>query len=136
MHFLIVDDEPMNSEILNEFLAPYGECKIAENGEEAILAFANAINEKKPYDLICMDIMMPKIDGQEALQKIRILEDKIGLKKEERVKVIMTTAFSDRTNVIKAMHKGKADQFMVKPINEKVLIDEIKKMGLIMENKE
>ena len=74
---LIVDDDFITRRILKSIFTPYGDCDIAINGEEAIQAFRLAREEKKPYDLICLDIMMPEIDGHEALMKIREMEKAI-----------------------------------------------------------
>ena len=71
MRILIVEDEITCRMLLKEILSLYGDCDIAVDGEQAIYAFRLAWEENKPYDLICMDIMMPNIDGQKALEKIR-----------------------------------------------------------------
>ena len=45
------------------FLSKYGECDITVDGMEAVDAFMMALEDKEPYDLICLDIMMPVMDG-------------------------------------------------------------------------
>ena len=78
MNILVVDDDFMNRKLLQSQLSLFGECDIAVDGEEAILAFKLAWGNQQPYDLICMDIRMPNIDGKEALKKIRQMEDELG----------------------------------------------------------
>ena len=75
MRTLIVEDDFTNRMILRGFLSPYGECDIVIDGNEAIQAVKMAWEENKPYDLICMDIMMPNMDGQEAVTKIHEMKD-------------------------------------------------------------
>ncbi|MBN2013060.1 response regulator [candidate division KSB1 bacterium] len=130
MRILIADDEEMNREILSELIGFYGECVTVTDGEEAVNEYNTSLNRKMPYDLICLDIMMPKLDGQGALKVIRMIEQKRDIK---AVKVIMTTAVSDRQNVLKAIAEGKADYYLIKPIQETVLQTALKEIGLVME---
>jgi len=66
--------------------------------------------------------MMPEMDGQEALKKIREIENKQSVLPKDEVKVIMTTALSDPKTVVEAYYKGGATYYLVKPIS----IDKIK----------
>ncbi len=77
MKCLIVEDDFISRRILRELLGMYFDCEIAVDGEEAVTAFRLAHDSKSPYDLICMDIMMPKMDGHEALRLIRQLEKEL-----------------------------------------------------------
>ena len=76
--FLIVDDDPACRRLLKHFLSPYGHCDLAFDGREAIAAVRIAMDNESPYDLICLDIMMPEMDGQTALREIRGLEEEKG----------------------------------------------------------
>ena len=67
MKTLIVEDEPTSRLLLQAILSGYGDCDIATDGEEAVEAFRSALEQGVPYNLVCMDIMMPKLDGHEAL---------------------------------------------------------------------
>jgi two-component system, chemotaxis family, chemotaxis protein CheY len=118
---LIVEDDFISRHILKEFLSLYGKTDIAVDGEEAVDSFRLAWEENDPYDLICMDIMMPKVDGQEALRRIRELEMILGINNPQRVKVIMVTSVDDLGNMNKAVTEGGANFYMVKPINKQKL---------------
>ena len=130
INILIVDDDLINRRLLQRQLSPFGNCEIAVDGAEAILAFRQAWEKSKPYDLICMDIMMPNIDGKAALKEIRQIEKELGIQDKEKVKVIMTTALDDAGTVIDSYQEG-ASSFLVKPISRRKLTEELQLLGLI-----
>ncbi len=131
MRILIVEDDFIARRILKEILSSYGDCDIVVDGEEAIQAFRLAWEDGNPYELICMDIMMPNINGQEALKKIRDIEKQIGIKSTEEVKVVMITALDDPKSVIHAYYKGGATSYIVKPVERDKLLEELRLLGLI-----
>jgi two-component system chemotaxis response regulator CheY len=131
MKVLVVEDDFISRKLLTTLLGHYGECDIAVDGLEAVEAFKSAIADDRPYDLICMDIMMPNLDGQEALKQIRAYEKEKGQDAASEVKVIMTTALDDPKNVMESLYKGGAVAYIVKPIDKKKLIDEVRKIGLL-----
>jgi len=131
MKTLIVEDDFAHRWVVQKQLTPYGTVDIAVDGEEAIKAFDNAWAENKPYDLICLDIMIPKKDGQQVLEEIREKEKAKQVKPEEVVKIIMLTILEDPENVFKAYYKGKATSYLLKPIDSGKLLNELKKLKLI-----
>lgn len=131
MKTLIVEDNLMARLILKDILSPYGECDIAVDGEEAVQAFKLAWEKGDPYELICMDIMMPNMDGHEALKQIREIEELLSVASSQEAKVIMTTALNDPKNVVKAYYEGGATSYIVKPINKQQLLDELRSLNLI-----
>ena len=131
MYSLIVEDDFVSRKILQKILCAYGECDIAVNGLEAIDAFKLAWNKSQPYDLICMDIMMPLVDGQEALRQIRQIEKDLDLKDADAVKIIMATALNDKKEVFDAMYQGGASSYFVKPVEVDAFIKELKVLGLL-----
>ncbi len=92
MRTLIVEDDFTSRLVLQTFLSRYGECHIAVNGKEAVAAFRSALEGGEGYDLVCMDIMMPEMDGREAVNRIRALEQARGIPSTSGAKIIMTTA--------------------------------------------
>jgi two-component system chemotaxis response regulator CheY len=131
MRFLIVEDDYAARKILQYHLSAFGTCDFAGNGREAIEAFETAWKESRPYTLICMDIMMPVLDGQSALHEIRRLEIESGVSQDDAVKVIMITALDQKRDVVKAFYKGGASAYFVKPIQKEQLIQELVSLGLI-----
>ena len=115
---------------MKKVLIKYGECDIAVDGLEAIDAFLAAWKEEKPYDLICMDIMMPKLDGMKALQAIRNIEKQKGIEDNKRAKVIMTTALNDKSTIMNAYDTG-CEAYAWKPIEVGKFVLVMKKLGLI-----
>lgn len=132
MGTLIVEDDFASRKLLQTILAPYGHCDTAANGKEAVDAFRLAWDEDRPYDLICLDIMMPEMDGQEVLREVRNYEDQRGVPDSDRAKVIMTTAAGDRQNVVEAATAG-IEAYLVKPIDRQRLLDEVGRLGLLGE---
>lgn len=131
MRTLIVEDDFYSRKIMQTILSQYGECDIAVNGEEAVQAFKQALEDGRPYDLMCLDIMMPVMDGHQALQRIRGIEDELELRYGKEVKVLMTTALGDIKNVNEAFFKGGATSYLTKPLQKEKLLEELKKMELI-----
>lgn len=129
MRALIVEDEFLSRKVLRSFLMTLFEVDIVVNGREAVEAFKMGHDENRPYDLILMDIMMPEVDGIEALQKIRDLEAANDYR--PRVKVIMTTALDDPRTVIRTFHDGEASAYIVKPVAKDKLYAELEKLGLL-----
>jgi len=130
MKTLIVEDDLTSRILLEKILSPYGECRNASNGREAVEAFQTARNGGAPFDLICLDIKMPVMDGQETLKEIRALEEAAGIQVGEGVKIIMTTALGDPKNVIKA-HYQVCNAYLVKPIDKAKLLEHLKSFSLI-----
>jgi len=128
---LITEDDFISRRILRELLSPYSDIEIAVDGEEALTAFKLAHEAKAPYELICMDIMMPKMDGREALRHIRKLEKEMGVPPSLEVKIIMTTALDDPKTVFDSFYQDGATAYLVKPISKQKLIRELRALGLV-----
>lgn len=121
MKSLVVDDDFFNRRILQAILASYGECHIAVDGKEALFAYKQALAEEAPYDVICLDIMMPELDGQEVLRNIRQIEKDKNILGSDSVKIIMTTALDDKDN-IKTAFKEQCESYLIKPISKSKLL--------------
>jgi two-component system chemotaxis response regulator CheY len=129
MRSLVVDDARVTQLILEKILGSYGDCQVAGNGTEAIQAFAAALDERRPFDLICLDMGLPDFGGLQLLTKIRAYEEEQRIADEQRVRVIAITAASDAATVKAVMQMG--DGYILKPINRERLIRDIQNFGLI-----
>jgi len=130
MKTLIVEDDFTSRLLLQELLKGYGPVHIAVNGNEALDAVQKALEADEPYDLICLDIMMPEMDGQEALRKIRSIEEARGIFSSEGSKIMMTTVMADLKNVSTA-YMNLCDAYLTKPIQKSVLGQELRTLKLI-----
>jgi two-component system chemotaxis response regulator CheY len=128
---LIAEDHLLSRRILKELLSSQFDCDIAVNGQEAIDSFQLAHDSKRPYDVIFMDIMMPVVDGLEALLCIRTLEKKMAIPPNLAVKVVMTTALDDPHTVFKSFNQCEADAYIVKPLSRHKLIKELRALNLV-----
>lgn len=122
---LLIDDDTEFSQLLKEYLAPQGyEIELAHDGE-AGLALATSKNH---YDLILLDVMLPKIDGFEVLQRLR---------KTHFTPVLMLTAKGDDYDKIFGLEMG-ADDYLAKPFNHRELSARInalvRRMALLPSN--
>jgi len=130
LKILVVEDNFDSRRLLQKMLSPYGDCDIAVNGKEAVEAFEKALDEEFSYDLICLDILMPVMDGHETLKRVREIEEARGLYGLDGVKVIMTSALDDNENILKAFRTG-CEGYITKPIEKKKIVENLKELGLV-----
>jgi two-component system chemotaxis response regulator CheY len=128
--FLIVDDDPVCRELLRDLLRSRGACDVAYDGQEAIEAIRLSLEDGRPYDLVCLDIMMPGTDGHDALRSIRQVEEEFGRLGSDGVKVIMTTALSESKHCIAAFKEG-CESYITKPIREDELFRAMDELGVL-----
>jgi two-component system chemotaxis response regulator CheY len=128
MKILLVDDNFVSRKLLCSLLAGVGNSDMAANGQEAILAFTSAHSSGEPYDLICLDILMPEMDGNEVLVKIREWEQHNGIDSSHGAKIIMITAMDDKKNVFTAFNQG-CEAYIVKPVEKSKLLGAVSKLG-------
>ena len=129
MRVLVVEDDFISRRLLCRYLEPHGECDVAVNGNEALSAFRQALASGHYYDLICLDIMMPGMDGQETLKRMRQIEREAHISAANEVKVIMTSALEDQENVVAAFANS-CQGYVVKPIEKRKFLDTLLEIGL------
>jgi two-component system, chemotaxis family, chemotaxis protein CheY len=130
VRILIVEDDFASRRLMQKLLSPYGACEVVVDGEEAVGAFTASLENEQPYDLVCLDIMLPRMDGQQVLKRIREEEERRGILGRDGTKVIMTTALSDTRNIISAFH-SQCEGYVTKPVSRERLLSEIKELGLL-----
>ena len=128
MRILIAEDDFASRKAILKFLSAYGECDVTVDGMEAIDAFMMALEEEDPYDLICLDVMMPVMDGNQALKNILDIEREHNVDPADQARVIMTTALNEEKNVKKAFELG-CTVYCAKPIDLEKLKDMLEKLG-------
>ena len=85
MRILLAEDDFATRKFMAGFLSKYGECDVTVDGMEAVDAFIMALEDGEPYDLVCLDIMMPVMDGYQALVGIRNLEKQRNIPEDKAV---------------------------------------------------
>jgi two-component system, chemotaxis family, chemotaxis protein CheY len=130
MKILIAEDDLVSRKFLLKFFSEYGECDVVVDGLEALDAYLLAVKDSEPYDLICLDIMMPKVDGVKVLRAIRDYEKQKSAPTDKKAKVIMISALADTQYVHNAFEIG-CEAYAAKPVDINKLIDVMGKLGLI-----
>ncbi len=130
MKILIAEDDLASRKFLYRFLSNYGECDMVIDGLEALDAFLISLKEKKPYDLICLDIMMPKVDGVKVLRHMKELEAQYRIPEEKQSKIIMTTALADTDTIRNTFDLG-CDAYAAKPLDTDKFVEVLQKLKLI-----
>jgi len=116
MRILIVEDDLLSMQYMQSILRQYGECHTAANGKEAVQAYCQAVEESAPFDLIFMDIMMPVMNGLDALERIREFELYNAHRIPRNAIAVMATATNDSQEVVRAYCCCSAFAYLVKPI--------------------
>jgi two-component system chemotaxis response regulator CheY len=129
MKFLVVEDDFAARRLLQILLSEHGLCLVATQGREGVEAFTLALDEEDPFDLVCLDIMMPEMDGRETLRAIRQIESEHGIQGLDGVKVIMTTALKDPDNVFGSFREG-CEAYLVKPVKKARLLEVLNELGV------
>jgi len=119
-YVLVVDDNRITTKLLRRYLEANGyEAAEAYDGMECLEKVAQRIP-----DAIVLDVMMPRLDGYETVKKLRENDA------TRMIPVVIVTALNDIANQLKAIEAG-ADDFLSKPIEEKLLIAKVKLLTTI-----
>ena len=130
MRFLIVDDDRDYREMLRITLSPYAKVDVVEHGTDAFKAYCASLKEEDPYVLICLDIMMPRRDGFETINSIRLFESKLGYQGGQGVKIVVMTGLEDQTFVERAIKTG-CEAYVFKSQGTGKLLKTLQDLGMI-----
>ncbi len=128
MRVLIVEDDYASRIVMKKFLAEFGiqDCELAMDGLEAVDKYLQAGIEKRPYELLCLDIMLPRVDGLSVLRIVRELEKEHDF---PPAKALMTTALYDKAKIDEAFALG-CQAYATKPLDLGKVKDVLEKLGL------
>jgi two-component system, chemotaxis family, chemotaxis protein CheY len=127
---LVVDDELVSRRKVKKIMDSFGFCDEVENGDQAVLAAIRALNLGEPYKVILMDLMMPVMDGHEALKRIRAIEMERRVPPGEEAQVIVISSLEDQKNVCQAFFKGLASAYVTKPVNRESVLAALRTLNL------
>lgn len=128
MNILIAEDDLASRKYLTRLLEKYGQVDSVIDGIEAVDFFLDKMESGSNYDLVCLDIMMPRVDGYKALDAIRDIEEEFNVKK--RSKIIMASALNEMDQR-EPCKEHKHDGYLVKPIEVDEMTAMLKKLELI-----
>lgn len=130
---LVVDDSEFQADFMESTLEDLGIRNVTKaiNGLEALKQFKSALEAGEPYALVFLDIVMPEMDGQEALKHMRTMEKEAGINGSDKTTIIMTTALSSPDDMLTALLEGDCTDYVVKPVAESILKAMLVKYDLI-----
>ena len=134
MKILIAEDDFIARKVICKFVQSYGEIEVVENGQEALNLFKANHDTGKPFDLICLDIMMPKLNGHETLLAIREFEERRQIRPNHICKILMTTALDDSQNILKSFNNH-CDGYITKPYSFDKMAEEMTRMAKLIEDR-
>lgn len=130
MKTLIVEDSHLFAQRLKSLLNPFGPCGIAYSGSEAIEKYSKAMSIEQPYELICLDLLLPVMDGFKVLQTIRKFEQENIDNNCFKSKIIIISSFNDTHMISKAKELG-CDSYITKPFSNQKILNEISSLNIL-----
>ena len=131
MKVLIVEDDAVSRKMIEMLIKPLvDKFDLAKDGLIAMEFFNKAVENEDRYNLVLLDIMLPKMDGQTLLQEFRKNEIQHGILGNKSCKIIMVSALNDAGNIMEAF-KNQCDGYLTKPYDKENLLNELKKLDLI-----
>jgi two-component system chemotaxis response regulator CheY len=128
---LVVEDNATLREMTSAFLVDHAEVVTACNGREGAGIFARAYEEKNPFDLVLLDIVMPEMDGRMALKLMRLVEKTLPAAQGQRGVIIMTTALESAEDVQDSLWQGDCTDYLVKPVARADLMAMLRRYELV-----
>jgi len=113
---LVVDDQAGARKIISALMAAHGQVDLAENGQDALALYNEALQDGWAYDLVCLDVEMPgMLDGMKVVKCIRIHEDTLDIK--DRVPIVIISAHQRPEDICAAKSLCGANEYIMKPFN-------------------
>lgn len=126
---LVVDDDAVSRILLQRLLQRRFFVAAVADGRAAVDAHETALAWGAPFDLICLDIMLPDWDGHRSLRELRRLERACLRDSERGAKILMVSAMRDSTHVLQAF-RDSCDGYLVKPLDGAKLEKTLQQLGL------
>lgn len=134
MRALIIDDDPQTHALLRSVLAPLAQVVATLNASSGLEAFRQSLEQNVPFDVVFLDIVLPDLDGHQALLRLRGLEDAFALEDKPTVSIVVSE-LRDAKNINRAFFVGGAASYLAKPLNANQIRAELAKFGLMASNR-
>lgn len=130
---LIVDDSKAILSMMKNMLTEYGIKDITKaiNGQVAVEEFEAALQSGTPFSLVFLDIVMPVMDGQEALKKMRAIESQAGITGDGKATIIMATSLNSTSDMMDAIIEGDCSDYLIKPFDPEDLLGMLVKYDFV-----
>ena len=129
--YLIVDDENIGRLMLQNFLSEVAECDVAINGKEGLHLFEKAISDGRPYDLICVDLIMPEMNGLAMVRRVREFEKAHPVFSDFRTVIFVITASDSTWDKADLLLDNLCDDYITKPFSRSELMGNLYNHGLV-----
>ncbi len=116
---LVVDDEPLNLDIIEEFLTGKGEPYVVETANDGVEAMEKLEADPNRYDVVLLDRMMPRMSGMEVLESMSAHAEL------KHVPVILQTAKVSKEDILEGLRAG-AYYYLTKPFTSEILHSVVK----------
>lgn len=130
-HYLVVDDDMIGRTMLRDFLLEFAPCDVAENGKEGLRLFEKALAEGTPYCLICVDLIMPEMNGLALIKHIREIEKKQLIFSDVRTKIFVISASDSPWDKADLVLNDLCDDYIVKPFKRDSLAERLFQNSLV-----
>ena len=129
MRTLVVDDDLVSRRLLRSLVTAFSECEVAVNGRDALQLFESRHATGTPFELICLDVMLPELDGYEVLEAIRKFEAQHQVGLSQCAKIIFFTSVEDPQLVGRSYAIG-CQAMVAKPVDRDKLIHALGAAGI------
>jgi two-component system chemotaxis response regulator CheY len=129
--FLVVDDDEMGRLMLQDFLSEFAPCDCAVNGREGLDFFERALAGGNPYDMLCVDLVMPEMNGLALIRKIRDIEKTHPFFSNSRTRIFVISASDSTWEKADLLLDNLCDDFITKPFNRDSLKADLYKYDLV-----
>jgi len=126
MRALIIEDDQATLAVLKSTLCKFADVTECRTGAEGLQAFHTALKDATGFDLVCLDIGLPDVQGTDLLRLFREAEAKQSAR---RSVVVVMSACNEDAVVLKMLTLG-ANGYVVKPVNRVQLIVRLRELGL------
>jgi two-component system chemotaxis response regulator CheY len=128
MRSLIAEDDQTCALIMSTLLKRYGSPEVVSDGDAAIRAFTAGLAARNPFDLVCLDIIMPGFDGAACLRCLRAIESGFGREGGDRCRILMASSVHTTKSILTSF-RDQCDGYLLKPITRANLAKELAELG-------